>query len=576
MRRTRGAGLILALVAVFLVDRLAVLASSGHLFTDVNPAEYGFLSVVSDFGGRPVTHQLTDPRARADLLHAFRLVGNQMHGTLGALGVAMLAVVQHTDVVLGTGLLRAFGLGQATLTVLLWLVGLWRATRSRGVLVGFTLLAILGPPVWTGLNLLCWGTHETVGLVQAAVVCVALPWMAHPVGPRGQLLRAVGLGVAAGVATLLNPALALPAVSATAGVAGAGWLHKPSWRRFGWAVGSLLVAGLVGLGTLQWVLATGWLDGLGYPRGLPVDKLTGLIGKDGGPLLHRRTASASEVTRWAAEARAQAFLQAPTSAYGVHARVAEWVARLGTLGVGVVAVSMGLLRGRPDGRPFRRTAGWVGLHLVLGFVATLVLTRHTSLDPSVPTGAPPRYFAHLYPFGFAVLALVAGTSRVSVGRFAAMGVAVWVAWVGLFEHARWLDPVRLDPTEARIALQYDGAAAWFTDRPRSTPSADRRPFPDHSDDFRRGYAVISGLQSARYWSWTRPRTVARSPDHVAEAFVRSLRPSADISDPRAYWLGVGAALRVAVPRSRMPHAASFWKRQGRWAEVVREGYESPP
>ena len=111
------------------MDRVWVLASSGHLFTDINPAEYGFLSVISDFLGRPALEQLSDPAARVELLHAFRLVGNQMHGTLGALGVAMLVWVQATGVVLGTGLLRGFALAQSTLTVLLWMVGLW-AGRS--------------------------------------------------------------------------------------------------------------------------------------------------------------------------------------------------------------------------------------------------------------------------------------------------------------------------------------------------------------------------------------------------------------------------------------------------------------
>ena len=97
--------MLFVLTGVFVLDRVWVLASCGHLFTDVNPAEYGFLSVVADFLDRPVWEQLADPKARADLLHACRLVGNQMHGTLGALGVVMLAWVQATGAVLGTGLL---------------------------------------------------------------------------------------------------------------------------------------------------------------------------------------------------------------------------------------------------------------------------------------------------------------------------------------------------------------------------------------------------------------------------------------------------------------------------------------
>ena len=576
MARRKTVGLILGLASLFCLDRIWVLASAGHLFTDVNPAEYGFLSVLADFGGRPVSEQLSDPRARGDLLHAFRLVGNQMHGTLGALGVVMLTASEQTGAVLGTPFLRAFGLGQATLTVVLWLVGLWRASRSVWAVVGFTVLAVLGPPVWLGLNLLCWGTHETVGLLQAALVCLALPWMAHPAAGRQQGLRVGALGLLAGVGTLLNPAVALPAVSVTLGVAVAPWVRRPTARRLVWALATSSAALALGVWLINTVLATGVLDGLGYPRGLPLERLTGLIGKNGGPLLHTRTAQPEELARWAAEARARAFLQAPTAAYGVYATLAEQVARVGILAVGGLALTVAVGGIGARVRSHRRATAWLGLHLLVGMAATLVLTRHTSLDPTVPTGAPPRYFAHLYPFGFAVLAMLSAQRGVPVRRLLAVAVAGWVGWVGGFEHARSVDRARLSPEEASIALRYDGAAAWFSDRPQSMPAPERRPFPGQSDDFRRGYAAITGLQNARYWDWIRPVDLARSPDQAANAFARALRPSGEVTDPEAYWKGVGAALRVAVPRSRMPHAATFWRSQGRWATAIREGYDAPP
>ncbi|MBO86833.1 MAG: hypothetical protein CL927_15890, partial [Deltaproteobacteria bacterium] len=452
-----------------MLDRLWVLASVGHLFTDVNPAEYGFLSVIAEFSDRSVFEQLADPKARADLLHACRLVGNQMHGTLGALGVVMLAWVEATGVVLGTGLLRGVALTQSTLTVGLWMVGLWRATGSSLVLVVFAAAATLGPPVWLGLNLLCWGTHETVGLIQAMLVCVALPWMAHPASEGQQGLRTVGMGFCTGLAALLNPALALPAVSATLGVAMARWICHPSLRALQTALLTVMVAALVGVGVLQWVLSTGWLDGLGYPRGLPLDRLTGFIGKNGGPLLHTRADDVVELARWRTEARARAFIQAPTAAYGVFAAQAEWATRLVILGTGVLAVSLVGRRGDEDSRGSNRAAAWLGIHLVVGLLATLWLTRHTSLDPTVPTGAPSRYFAHLYPFGFAVLSMVAGLRTPPIRRILAVAATGWVLWVGAFEHWRSVDPARLDATELAVALRYDGATAWFTDRPDPMP-----------------------------------------------------------------------------------------------------------
>ena len=563
-------------MALFLLDRVAVLASVGHLFTDVNPAEYGFLSVVADHLDVPVGEALADPHARGDLLHAFRLVGNQMHGTLGALGVVLLAVAQWTDVVLGTPLLRTVALVQSGLTVALWLVALRAATGSRWVLVAFTVLAILGPPVWMGLNLLCWGTHETVQLVQAALVALALPWIALPLAAGPQQGRTLLVGTLSGLAVLLNPALALPAVSAVVGVALASFGARPSWGSLARGLAGLAGAALLGIGVLQAILATGWLDGLGYPRGLPLDRLTGLIGKNGAPLLHARSGDALELARWEAEAWAHAFEQAPTVAYGARAVVAERLARGGVLGagaLGAVALSRAAHARWGTGR---RVAGWVGLHLLAGLAATLWLTRHMGLDPTVPTGAPPRYFAHLYPFGFAAVALALGMPGAALRRALGMGVALWVAWVGAFEHVRSIDVARLSPQEARVSLRYDGAAAWFTDRPSSVPPPDRLPFPAESDDFRRGYAAITGLQSARYWTWTRPTDLARDRERVAHAFVRGLRPSTEVADPRAYWRGVGAALRVAVPQSRVPHAALFWNQQGRWAEVVRIGYDAPP
>ncbi|HCH63255.1 MAG TPA: hypothetical protein DFR83_10650, partial [Deltaproteobacteria bacterium] len=59
-----------------------------------------------------------------------------------------------------------------------------------------------------------------------------------------------------------------------------------------------------------------------------------------------------------------------------------------------------------------------------------------------------------------------------IRRILAVAATGWVLWVGAFEHWRSVDPARLDATELAVALRYDGATAWFTDRPDPMPPVD--------------------------------------------------------------------------------------------------------
>lgn len=547
-RRGWATAAIALLTVVFIVDRLLVLAGSGPLMVAVDPAEYGFLTVAVDHSVRPLFDTLTDPDHRAALLSSSRRVANQVHGTLGLMGTVITGLVG-----LGapptTQLLRGVALAQSGLTTALWLGAIWRATRSLWSTAVFGLLAVLAGPVWLELTVLCWGTHDTVALLQAGVVFVALPWIARP--PTGVVAgaRALSMGLLLGAAVLANAALVLPATSALVGVCLSS--KAPTSRRAIHGLSALVAAAVFA----QIVLYTGVLDGLGYPRVLPLLDSGGLIGKSDTAFLHKAPVDPAAGARWLDEARRQALVQAPTAAYGAHATLAEGLSR----GAGLLAAAWLCVKPNRVGR-------FLGLHLLLGLAATLVLTRLTALDPTVSTGAPPRYFAHLYPFAAATVAVL-----VSERRVVGLVLTAWLAWTGAFEHARLLDPARYSPAELAEVAAYDGALAWWSQQGSPTQGALSLP---RSPAFRAGYATITALHDRRYWHGRRPRELAREPDEVGWRVSGAIEADPTFHDDPEYWEGVGCALRVVVPPSRMPLAAAVWRRHRAWSEEMKRGYSA--
>ena len=547
-RSAPRAGLRLLLAAVVglclvLVDRLLVLGSVGHLMFDVNQAEHGYLAAVIPWIPVHMGDILSDPGLRGRFFHDCVMVGNQVHGTLGMAGLATLWGAQVSGGPLSTGLLRSLALLQSSLALILWCWGLGRATRSPRVLLGFCALWALAPVVPLKLSLLWWGTHDTVTLVSSAWVALLLPWLARPGRGAGVLPRAAVLGSAGGLVALANHSLLMPVAAGLlfyvlVVAAGAAQRREPRALLVALAAGLLAVA--CHQAVTRGVLTTGFLEGLGYPREVSPDHVLGLTGKRGRSFLHEAGDGWRDLEVWRAEVWPVAVRQSPGEAYGPEGPVAEAVARLG-------AVSLGLGLGlRFLWRVARRRAGggaeaFIGLYLPLAALATGLLALRFTPDLGGVPQPQPRYFAHLYPFAMAAIALAAGLP----GRLdrARMLLVVWPLWLGAFDHSTLLD---LDVLRDRLSVGYEGAPLYFRARPGRLPPDGWSAWEGVEPAFVDGYAVLEEAQFRQYWRWLEPEEL-----EDAHTLQRELGRALDRphEDP-VYWHGVGAALRILVPPER--------------------------
>ncbi|MEC8422134.1 MAG: hypothetical protein VX000_00080, partial [Myxococcota bacterium] len=465
-----GFGLVVAAavgLCIVLLDRWLVLTSAGHLMFDVNQAEYGYLAAVIPWIPVHMWEVLTNPGVRASFFRDCVMVGNQVHGTLGVAGLATLWGAQLSDGPLSTGLIRGLALLQSSLALLLWCWGLGRATRSWRVVLGFCLLWAVAPTVPLKISLLWWGTHDTVTLVASGWMALLLPWLARPGEGLGVVMRASILGAAGGLVTLANHSLLMPVAG---GLLFFGFvlamraMERRDGRQLLWCLAAVATALAGHQLVMRGVLSTGFLEGLGYPRGISDEHFLGLSGKRGRSFLHEAGSGWRELSAWQSEVWPIAVRQSPGQSYGPSAATAEAVARLGA-----VALGLGLVA-RHIWRAARSVSGggaaaFVGLYLPLAALATGLLALRFSPDLGGRAQPHPRYFAHIYPFAMAAVALAAGLP----GRLQRLRplLLVWPLWLGAWDHAQLID---LTVVKDRIGTApYEAAPLYFRARPGRLP-----------------------------------------------------------------------------------------------------------
>jgi hypothetical protein len=319
-----------------------------------------------------------------------------------------------------------------------------------------------------------------------------------------------------------------------------GAVQRRDARALLFALGAAVVAVACHQAVTRGVLSTGFLEGLGYPRGVSSEHVLGLTGKRGRSFLHEAGEGWRDLAVWQAEVWPIAVKQSPGDAYGPAAPTAEAVARLGAVGLGL------LLALRLPWRSIRRQEGggagaFVGLYLPLAAVATGLLALRFTPDLGGTPQPQPRYFAHLYPFAMAAVALAAGLpGRLRGPRLLLLA---WPLWLGGFDHARLLDG---DVLRDRLALGYEAAPLYFRARPGRLPPAGWAAWEGVDPAFVDGYALLEQAQFRQYWRWLAPHELEDS--HTLQ---RELGRALDQpNDDPVYWHGVGAALRVLVPPER--------------------------
>jgi len=559
----------LALVCVaglllFVVDRALILGSSTHLLFDLNDAEYGFLRAALPFEGMSVMEVWSDPDLRRRFLHGCRTVGNQVHGSLAITGTLFLGLLDLPGVVPSTLLMKVLALATACVALLSWMIALARGLPGRAIPLAFALLYTLCPLVLLKLGLLLWGTHEVVLALQGLLLAATAPWIARAARTgRGRLLRAGLLGVGGAVLVLGNYAMLLAVGMVT------GWLVLRALltrRGLPWAPLMIAAFGAAFVGTLQLILGSDVLAGMGFPPRIDPGHFLLLAGKGGDPFLFESARSAGgssllgELSAWSEEIRRSALPMMPSARYGRHAEALELTVRAGcgVLSVlGLLAFGWARLRGNTRGWAQPMTA-FLALYLLVGWLGISLISIRFGLTPGGVAGFQPRYFAQLYPVALALLATLAAAPRL-VGAPALLGVL----WLGAFDNAQLID---LDNRGA--LLRYDGVAVWLQRHGDRIP--EDAPLASTSDAYRDGYAVITAHQHGSYWRWTWPAELARP------AFITPLRrATAAAPDDPDYWRGVGAALGVLIPPARKVLFDEVCRAFPDHADALREGWAPP-
>ena len=558
----------LAGLALVLVDRLLVLTSAGHLMFDANQAEYGYLSAIIPWIPVHLWDIVRDPGLRGRFLHDCVGGGNQVHGTLGLAGLATLWGAQLSGGPLSTVLLRGLALLQSSLALLLWCWGLGRATRSPRVVLGFATLWALAPVVPLKISLLWWGTHDTVVLVASGWVALLLPWLARPGAGVGVAVRAAVLGGVGALVAVANHSLLMPVAAGILSflaVLAARGAQRDGLRGL---VPALLSAGIAlaaHQAVTRGVLGSGVLDGLGFPRGASSEHLLGLAGKHGRSFLHEAGEGWRDAAAWRAEVWPIAVRQSPGETYGPAAPLAEGIARIGAVVLGLGLVLRYLWRA-PRGETAGAAGAFIGLYLPLAALATGLLALRYSPDLGGQAHPHPRYFAHLYPFAMAAVALAAGLP----GRLAGprLALLLWPIWVGAHDHAQLIDlAVVRDRWETGA---YEAAPLHFRSRPGRLPPVGWAAWEGVDPAYVDGYAALEGAQFRQYWRWLLPAELEQRETLERELGRVLGRP---VDDP-VYWHGVGAALRVLVPRERESLVRGLPMAAGARAAVL-EGWARP-
>jgi len=510
-----------------------VTASHSHLLFHYDRAEYAYYGAIAYSLDTPTWDLFTDSHRRSSHLRRCGAVADMgLHGTTVLAGTALHAAVVHGGAKVSTWTLKRLAIGFSTITLLLWLVLLARAWRSPSAVAAFGALFILGPLPLVKLNLLFWGTHELVLLLAAVLLALIAPWITQgpPPGPRAGALRAAVFGAASAVAFGFNFSLLLPTSIAAV------WLtaKEPTARR-------RTVAALCGAAAfaLVWtVIATRpTLQDAGFtiwPGSNP--RVEEVAGHWWGPL---------------------AWARALTVAPGLVP---------GLIAAGWLLVRPSGKPGHLDGHPFTR---FLAVSLGVGFVVTAALPMAWMAGAD---GAQfqHRYVAPLYPISAAVLAAWC----VSHGRALGGGALALLLAGGLVGQVSAYDSANLE-----IASRYDGARLYCHIRGedcRDIP-VERFRMGGASARFLDGMRILTRHQKLEQLEWI-DRTELREvpPEATVGAWiVEGWKPGSE-ADREEFLHGVGYALRLLYPPSKVARLDPLWEQLGEEAEAVQHGYDLAP
>jgi len=543
--RARWAALIAVALICFVGERALVQASAGHLLLPLDPAEYEYVEAIAPFAGASTARLATDPTCRLAFVRACSRVPDvEVHGSAGLVAGPLLhTLTSGLGLPPSTWTLRAAGLLLSGLCLLLWLVCFARSGLPQGTAAAFAALFVFAPVAFTKLNLVLWGTHEVATLAHAALLCAAMPLVLGAPARRGlglALLAAVGAPLA-----FLNLSLLLPWGLLVAWVA----LRGAGVERTHLAAG----ASLVGMLAVAWV---GWrlLGDTDLARAVGHEPRLGGNGK----LASIAGGAWSGPTDWA---QAPFLRSAPVLlplACAAHTLWTAWTRRMDVEA------------------PAQRFTRFLASYFVAALGAMLLLPFSFEAVGDTVRFVD-RYYAHLYPVGFGVIATWAwGGARPR----RAILVLVAVLWIPA--HLALLDPASVG-----TGLHTDTLPVYRVDseRPRQQVTEDCGPTASEAGRSRcswaLGYSLLARYQGSSR-AWLAPRDVGPSvaPGDVVRHYLEQARERLPALDDAAAAQGVGCALRVLFPPARREFADAGLTALGPTRAAGEEGYtacaEGPP
>ena len=566
-----GGGTVLLCVSVYATDRWLIAASAGHLLFHTNPAEYALCEALLPFLDQPLLRSLLDSQVRTDLFSSITNSVDFIHGTLVLAGLTLMAAVQWFDAELGTWTMRMLSLAVSSTALALWLVVLLRWTRSVGVAIRFALLYTLAPHVFVLIGLVYWGTHEWVCLLHAALLAVLGPFLFAETRPAVTVAVALLAGALTALATLCNFSLLLPAGYLTAYLALTKMLdHRRIHGTKAAAIFALVLVCSVSVAFFVAYTATYLLfdlTELGFEA--RPDRNSFLEQVFHQPLSWANPAG------WSGRVLTWGMLFLPSLQAIGSWRLVEFGVR-GLILLAALTLCWRALPGRSDEQPnrmrgseaaaigARRSGLFLASYLILGWLAISLLpfAQVNWGDRNVPLSL--RYYSHLYPVAFAVLAIWSMSGR----RVLRTSLLVAILALGASENLRMMDPGNVGAHR-----RFDAVCLYLTKPGSDLPALVR--FDRASPSFLAGYAYLFQFQDKGYWTFLTPHEVPeRSHPQNVYAFVDAHVRTAE--DTTEFMRGLGFALSVLSPPRRMHDEWDALRRAKEWDEAIRQGYDLSP
>ena len=203
---------------------------------------------------------------------------------------------------------------------------------------------------------------------------------------------------------------------------------------------------------------------------------------------------------------------------------------------------------------------YLSVYMIVAFLTITYLSLTTGLTQDAVEGIRPRYYAHLYPVAFAVLACWTCTRP----HWLRLWPLAAVLWFGIQDHQQ----LRGDHDE--VLNRYDGARAWMQSKNDPEPAGERIGYGAASADFVSGTRILERYQSHNYWQWIWPAEMT-GPVHLNR--LRNQIETHGSPSSTDWWTGVGYAYAILIPEARRSQFEEIKTMYPQYAEALESGYQ---